>query len=389
MAPVALPTLAPGDTFARAFRVVRELARGAASVLLSVEPIEGAERRALKIFDPDLFQSGVDLERFTREARVAAKLEGEHLAGILEVGAEDGTPWLLLPLLEGEDLARRLQRDGPLDAADAIRVLREVAEGLQSAHDAGVVHRELCPAEVFLATSARPDAPFTVKLLGVGLAGLLERTDPSDSRADAGPDIARLAWMAPEQIQGPFPVDPRVDVWALGLLAFTTYTGSFYWKSTTAVPLAIEILGDPLPAASARAAELGPGLQNRLPVDFDRWFSRAVARDPKERFGSPREALASLLIMFEPWPILANPKGSHYDDGLRDLGIVLPEGAGPGGPYRENRRGPPEDVVIVANPKGSHYDDGLWGRIPYGGRVALVVVPLSMAMAIVWWILHR
>src|SRR5262249_6614142 len=158
---------------------------------------------------------------FLREARAAAALKHDHVVTIYQVGEDRGAPFLAMELLEGESLDDRLLRQGKLPIPEALRVGREVAEGLQAAHDKGLIHRDVKPANVCL-----EGARGRVKILDFGLA-----------RAPAGePQLTQLgaivgtpAYMAPEQAVGR-PVDPRCDLFSLGCVLYRARTAELPFK---------------------------------------------------------------------------------------------------------------------------------------------------------------
>jgi len=290
--------------FARDYRVVRHLSAGGMGAVYVVEQVSTQRQRALKIMLPDLVRDPRQRERFTQEATVSARIKSDHVVEVVAAGIDDdtGTPWLAMELLEGEDLAARIEKRGPFPAAEAMELFRQLCHGLGAAHRAGLVHRDLKPENIFLAEARREGTPYTVKVLDFGIAKVVgdNRTSASATAALGSP-----LWMAPEQAeQGQ--IRPATDVWALGLIAFHVLTGAFYWRSIRNAEFALamllkEIFVDPLDAPSQRAAELGRGAM--VPPNFDAWFARCVQRDPTQRFVDAAEALAHLL------PVLGGAAG--------------------------------------------------------------------------------
>ncbi len=297
MAP--LVNLQPGSTFADDFRVVGLLATGGMGAVYVVEQRSTGKQRAMKVMDPALVAVPEHRARFEAEARMAARIESDHVVEVVAAGIDEAsqTPWLAMELLKGETLGARLAR-GRLEPAEAVEVLRQVAHALGAAHRAGLVHRDIKPDNVFLATSRRDGERSVVKVLDFGIAKVLQ---DARARSVATAPIGTPLWMAPEQTEARGLIGPQTDVWAFGLLAFVVLTGRCYWLAANEAELSIpavmrEALFTPMPAASARAAELGaPGT---LPEGFDAWFAGATTRDAAHRFAHADAALSALLPLF-------------------------------------------------------------------------------------------
>lgn len=262
-----------------------------------VEQLSTGRRRALKLMLPELVENPRSRERFEQEARVASRVDSDHIVEVIAAGidASTGAPWLAMELLEGETLGARLEREGRLTPEATLEVFRQLCHGLGAAHAAGLVHRDIKPENVYLAVPRREGVPFTLKVLDFGIAKLTE-----DARAAGGTTgaIGSPLWMAPEQTSSES-VTPAADVWAIGLVAFTALTGKYYWRTANIdggqlQALLREVVMEPLAPASARAAEFGA--YGCLPPGFDDWFAQAVHRDPSQRFADASRAFAA----FEP-----------------------------------------------------------------------------------------
>jgi serine/threonine protein kinase len=280
---VARYTLTPGEVVAGRYVVEAPLARGGMATVYRVRHVSTGATGALKLLQADALIEPALRQKFVQEARVGARIDSEHVVRVTDAGVEaDGTPWLVMELLDGETLDAHLARRGPLDGAEALALLRQVAHGLGAAHDASVVHRDLKPANVFIARARRADVHATVKLLDFGIASVLlaARTGAGSTLLGGTP-----GWMAPEQGVPGISASPATDVWAFGLLAFEMLVGRSYFDEHTTV-------GAALPTASARAAALGRG--GRLHREVDVWFARCVAIDPTQRFADARSAFAAL-----------------------------------------------------------------------------------------------
>lgn len=160
--------------------------------------------------------------RFRREARAAAKLRNAHVVRILDLGIEHGTSYLVMELLEGESLKARLERDRTWSLAQAVELARQAAIALDSVHAAKIVHRDLKPSNLFVATEGDGEI---VKLLDFGVAKWFDDADLApDGSTESGLAVGSVQYMSPEQARGEC-VDPRSDVWALGVVVYQVLTG--------------------------------------------------------------------------------------------------------------------------------------------------------------------
>jgi serine/threonine protein kinase len=171
---------------------------------------------AVKLLHPHLLPDTTSRERLAGEARAAASLSHPAIVGIYDVDAEGDAPALVMELIDGESLATRLQRDGPLDPRDAARVVAEVAEGLFHAHQRGIVHRDVKPGNVLL------DAEGRAHLVDFGISHSLAAS--AERLTLAGTVIGTLRYMAPEQLTDG-PIGPRTDLYGLGAVLHEALTG--------------------------------------------------------------------------------------------------------------------------------------------------------------------
>ncbi|MGH7436765.1 MAG: protein kinase domain-containing protein, partial [Polyangiaceae bacterium] len=214
--------VAIGSTIAGRWRVERELGRGASGAVYEAYDGDGA-RAAVKVLLPQWRTNDEVVERFAREARVLMRLRTDHVGRLLDVGnldAADGSlPYMALEYLEGTDLGRLLETQGRVPYRRALSWCADACEGLAEAHALGVIHRDLKPSNIFLAGGAA-DAEPVVKVIDFGIAA----TDPamaSDSKITrVGTVVGSPAYMAPEQMMAATDVDPRADVWSMGVLLY-------------------------------------------------------------------------------------------------------------------------------------------------------------------------
>ena len=263
------------------------------------------ERRvALKLLFPHIMSIGNVVEKFELEAKVSARVNCPHIVEVLDAGYDSVTqsPFLVMELLDGQTLARRVDEQGPLPVDEALRVLGQVAVGLDAAHgyrepgglEKPIVHRDLKPENLFLANGR--DGSVNVKILDYGIAKVLSGS-ASISQDVRGTPL----FMAVEQVTAS-DLSPQTDVWAYGLIAHYTLTGSHYWRSArrgdaSVHALFAEILSLPMEAPSVRLREQNLSLE--LPAGFDAWLLRCIDREPARRFTSAGRAFEALRRQFE------------------------------------------------------------------------------------------
>jgi serine/threonine-protein kinase len=238
---------------------------------------------AIKLIDPGIAENPEALARFLREAQAAASLRSPHVVQILDHGVDNGVPFIVMELLEGESLAARLERVQRLSPADTARIMTQVARAISRAHEAGIVHRDLKPDNIYL---VRNDEEEIAKVLDFGVAKATTHGMGSVSGATrTGSVLGTPYYMSPEQAEGAKSVDHRSDLWSLGVIAWECLVGTRPFESETLGGLLLAICARDIPVPS-RAGVVPPG--------FDAWFSRACSRDVNHRFSSARELAAEL-----------------------------------------------------------------------------------------------
>jgi serine/threonine-protein kinase len=238
---------------------------------------------AIKLIDAEIATNPEALNRFLREAQAAASLRSPHVVQILDHGVDEGVPFIVMELLEGESLAGRLERVHHLSPADTARIMTQVGRAMTKAHEAGIVHRDLKPDNIFL---VRNDEEEIAKVLDFGVAkSNLHGVAAVSSATRTGSVLGTPYYMSPEQAEGAKTVDHRTDVWAMGVIAWECLIG--------ARPFDAETLGGLLMAICAREIPT-PSQRGSVPAGFDTWFARACARDLNQRFTSAKEAAQEL-----------------------------------------------------------------------------------------------
>jgi hypothetical protein len=274
--------LSAGDEFA-GYRIERSLGRGGMGVLyLAVEP--GLERRvALKLIAPEAAADEVFARRFAEESKIAASIEHPNVVPIYAAGEEDDVPFIAMRYVSGSDLGRRLAREGRLGPAMAARLISQVGNGLDAIHAAGLVHRDVKPANVLLAGGDGEDHAYITDF------GVARNVATQSGLTQTGRFVGTLDYVAPEQISGGV-VDARADVYALGCLLFKLLTGEVPYPRDGEAARLYAHLNDPPPAPSLHATE--------VPMALDDVAIRAMSKEPDDRYPSAgdlgRAAVAAL-----------------------------------------------------------------------------------------------
>ncbi|MEZ4221827.1 MAG: serine/threonine-protein kinase [Polyangiaceae bacterium] len=282
--------IAAGQSIDGKYRVERILGRGGIGIVAKAEHLILKHPVALKVLRQELAREQRQVVRFLREARAAVRLESEHVARVLDVGTlPDGAPYMVMEYLEGEDLAQRLARSGPLAPQEVAGYLLEACDGLAEAHSAGIVHRDVKPANLFLARGK--DGAERLRVLDFGIAKAAESESDGDfSSTETGGWVGSPRYMSPEQMRPRLEVDARTDIWALGITAYELMSGASPFEGESMSEICAAVLHvDPAP------------IHER--VDLPRALGEAVMRclqkDPAHRYGSIRE-FASEIAPFAP-----------------------------------------------------------------------------------------
>lgn len=242
-------------------------------VLRAFDKHRGSEV-AVKRLHEHLVADPFSRERFRCETALSSRIDSDHVVRCLDGGVDDDDrPYLVLEWLEGDDLAARL-KSRLVKPAEAIEITRQTALGLQAIHDAGIVHRDVKPRNLFVARGIG-DKPFVVKLLDLGVA--------SDAGADRneGVPLGTPFYMSPEQAQANGPIGKATDLFSLGILLFELLTG----RRPFAGPTTFSLLAKIALQVTPRLSSVWPA----APPALDRFLLRALARDPADRFASAQE----------------------------------------------------------------------------------------------------
>jgi eukaryotic-like serine/threonine-protein kinase len=268
--------LAPGHVIGDKYRVERVLGEGGMGYVVAAHHLKLDHRVALKFLKPEALKHPHIVQRFAREARAAAKIRGEHVARVIDVGdLPNGAPFIVMEYLEGEDLAQRLVQRGPLQVDEAVGYLLQACEALAEAHAAGIIHRDLKPPNLFLARTA--GRMTKLKVLDFGISKALDESSEGGRNLTSTTMIMGTPhYMSPEQLRSSRDVDQRADIWALGVVLFELLTGQTPFDGENATSVITSIVTE----------EPRPLLELRPDAPPELWLLvlRCLAKQRAERF---------------------------------------------------------------------------------------------------------
>ena len=281
-------TEAAGRPLGGRYRMEALLAAGGMGEVWSARDLLLDRAVAVKVLGGAFAGDGRAAERLRREARAAGRLEHPAIARVLDLGEDGGRPYLVMELLEGESLAERVARAGPMDPAEAARVVATVADALEAAHRAGVVHRDVKPGNVFLTSDGG------IKVLDFGIASAA-----GDAALTTGDLIGTAAYLAPERALG-HRATAASDVYALGVVLYELLAGRRPFEAGSDIELALaHVNADPVPLALAAPS---------APPSLVAACEQAMAKDPAAR---PPSAAAFARLVAAPGaaPVTTRPLG--------------------------------------------------------------------------------
>jgi hypothetical protein len=274
---------APGPSRLGSYELLDRLGKGGMGEVYRARHIHLGKPFAVKVLSRRWSGQAELMSRFRREALAAGRLEHPNLVRATDAGEADGTQFLVMELLEGEDLARRTKRLGRWAVADACEAVRQAALGLQHAHEAGLVHRDVKPHNLFLTTDS------VVKVLDLGLARLREGAVPAGEETQPGMFLGTPDYAAPEQLLDSRTADARADLYGLGCALFYLLAGMPPFgdaRHPTTASKRQAHLTEPPPELRALRADVPEGLAAVV--------AKLLAKDPQQRYATAAEVAAAL-----------------------------------------------------------------------------------------------
>ena len=339
----------PGpQVLAERYLLESRLGRGAmGQVYLAKDKKFDTRKVAVKTVRPDILssedlQEGEAIARFEREAQAAASIQHPNTVSVTDFGeSADGIFYLVMEYVEGETLHKLLRREGTLPVKRAVRLLRQIADGVDAAHDLDILHRDLKPANIFIMQKGKGGDGF-IKVGDFGLAKIMNQTI-TDAKSDATPSsrgiIGTPEFMSPEQMQPEMGVDKRADLYALGTIAYLMLGGKTPFTGDLMQLVMQKVMHKPPPLSTIRTD---------IPADVDRVIMSALEIDPANRPDSVAEWIAELEKASEDID-------EHKRSGLSRLVILAPVNAEV---YVDDERrgsvGSSGRVVLSDIPTGQH-----------------------------------
>ena len=277
--------LGKGDVIAGKYCIERAIAEGSTGTVFAARHLELDQMVAIKVLYEDLAARSTAAERFRRAARAAARMQGPHVCRVLDIGAQpDGSPFMVMEYLEGCHLGRELERRGLLPQHEVFECIFQACDAVAEAHAAGIVHRDLRPANLFWATL--PDGSRHIKVLGFGVSKSLSRSNPGELTLSTGSTISP-AYLAPEQLDACHEIDERTDIWALAVVFYELLSGRPPFQGDSIPALVSSVL-------NGRVKPLSD-LQLGTPPGLDAVIAKALSKRPDDRYATIPEFVTALL----------------------------------------------------------------------------------------------
>ena len=310
-------SLKEGDVLAGRYRIERVIAMGGMGVVVAARHIQLGQRVAIKVLHENT-ASPQTTARFLTEAKASAQLRSEHIVKVSDVGLLDsGEPFMVMELLEGQNLAEVLAAEGPMPVTRAVEYVLAACEGIAEAHAARIIHRDLKPENLFRAV--RSNGSTIIKVLDFGVSKALSediRAEGTVTTTDAV--FGSPFYMSPEQMLSATQADERSDVWSLGVVLYELVTGKTPFEADNMAGIAVAIATQPPRPLRAHA----PG----APPELEAVVEKCLQKNPALRYPNVGELAADL----EPFA----PNARHHVETIQRLvsGYVLPPRSSPSAP---------------------------------------------------------
>jgi eukaryotic-like serine/threonine-protein kinase len=285
--------LAVGDVLLGKYRVERVLGAGGMGAVVAARHLKLDQDVAIKVLLPEVLDDCEIVARFEREARAAAKIRSQHIARVTDVGTlENGTPYMVMEYLEGEDLDTLLRRRRSLPIDQAVELVVQTCEVLAQAHELGIVHRDLKPANLFCVP--RPGGRLSIKVLDFGISKVM-----AEELTKVGGIMGSPGYMSPEQIRSAHSVDGRADIWAIGVVLYEMLAGIVPFSARTLPGMLTSIATQPAPSVRRFRLDVSARL--------DAVIQKCLQKDPQDRHQSAADLAAELA------PFLRNTTPARVD----------------------------------------------------------------------------
>jgi serine/threonine-protein kinase len=313
-----------------AYRVLQRIGDGGMSSVWLAEHVALGRRAALKMLRPEFSNRPDIVARFFNEARAATAIPDPGIVQIFDFGQDvDGSAYIVMELLDGEPLDRRLQREGALSLVDGLRLMRQVASTLGAAHARAIIHRDLKPENIYIVRDPEVPGGERAKVLDFGIAKFAGNDVGVKTQTEAV--LGTPAFMSPEQCRGAGHVDLRTDVYALGCVLFTLVVGRPPFEGDGMGDFIVKHLHEPAPAPS----QLRPG----IPPEIDQLVLRCLAKDPAQRFPTAAELASAIGELLGSSPPVLSARASSYTAGAAPTTLSSATGVTAALPAKRSRVG--------------------------------------------------
>ncbi|MBW2453535.1 MAG: protein kinase [Deltaproteobacteria bacterium] len=347
----------PGAVIVDKYRVDRVLGVGGMGCVVAATHLTLDQTVAIKFLLAKAARNPNNLTRFQREAQSAAKIRSDHVAKVSDIGTlPDGTPYMVMEYLDGEDLADRLER-GAVQAHECVEWVLQACEALAEAHLAGIVHRDLKPANLFLAKL--PDGAARVKVLDFGISKIVAAPGAGGDLTKTSALMGSPLYMSPEQMMSAKAADARADIWALGCILF---------ESLTRQP---PFIGDTLPEICSKILTSPPSplqtLAPHTPPELTAVIMRCLEKKPEDRFANLGE-LATALARFVGEKGVVSARTTRRVLGMPELDDAAFAGAAAGPPVGAQTQAAPSGGYEAIHGAGDATASGAYGAaVPAAG----------------------
>jgi serine/threonine protein kinase len=375
-----VPIVSIGQTIGGKYEVLDIIGKGSIAFVVAAKRVALDDEVALKFLRQEYLANRELVSRFAQEARIAVSIRSEHVVRVFDVGVTDaGTPFMVMERLEGRDLGRVLEENGPVKPPAAVDYVLQACEALATAHAKGIVHRDVKPENLFLTRAVH--GTDVVKVLDFGiskvaLTGAVLENDPSLVRTTV--PIGSPVYMSPEQVRMQPNVDARADIWGLGCVLYELMAGVPAFDAPSLMQLCTMILErDPV-----RLDAINP----TVPEELRRVVERCLRKDPAARFQSAAD-LATALAPFASTQELARSyvrRCRHLLQGSAESTIHTRETVRPPASL-----GPPEGLSVSITPPETNAVDVLYPRFRRSWNWRLVAIGTLVVCTVAGWELFR
>ncbi|MFH1436628.1 MAG: serine/threonine-protein kinase [Pseudomonadota bacterium] len=264
------------------YRVTRKIGEGGMGVVFEVEHTKMGKKFAAKVISRHFAREREAVRRFELEAIAASKIDNPHIVQVVHLDTEKDYTYIIMELLKGKNLAAVIDRRS-IPIPLAVEISRQVARGLIAAHEAGIIHRDMKPENIFLINQ---EGNLYIKILDFGISKIQTGNEAGAALTKTGQIIGTPLYFSPEQARGMSDVDGRTDIYALGVIMFEMITGRPVFEAQSPIDLMVKHATVPPP----RPRESNPA----IPDDLERIILKCLAKDANDRFQSARELLDAL-----------------------------------------------------------------------------------------------